>query len=66
MKTKAESEYESYSDGEGPICPCCGYEYLADEPEYFDEKGFEKECSACGVVLFIQPYNSTTWTTIIK
>lgn len=53
----------TWSNGEGPQCPFCGTVFTADDPQYYDESGFEDECGSCGNVIFIQPYVSTTWTT---
>lgn len=58
---------EAYSSGEGPVCPNCGRQYVADDQEYFDEaNGMEFDCDECGVALFVQPFTTTTWTTNVK
>ena len=54
---------ETYSDGEGPICPWCGQEWTADDALYYDEDGFEEDCSNCGKPIHIQPVITTAWIT---
>jgi len=50
-------------EGEGPKCPCCGRQYTADEPFYFDETGYTEEtCDDCGETFDVSVYTSTTWT----
>lgn len=53
----------TYSDEEGPECPFCGAEWTADDPIYFDEKGFEDDCPDCGNHIRIQPETWTAWRT---
>lgn len=53
---------ETYSD-EGPKCPYCGNQFIADEPLYYDEyKYTEEECPNCNKIFDVEVYTSTTWT----
>lgn len=53
---------ETY-EHEGPKCPCCGRQYTADDPVYFDEQRYTEEtCDECGETFDVSVYTSTTWT----
>ena len=53
---------ETY-ETEGPKCPCCGRQYTADEPGYYDEMRYTEEtCDNCGETFDVEVYTSTTWT----
>jgi len=54
----------TYEDGEGPKCPFCGTVWTADDPMYYDEDGFEDECSECGNHIRIEPILSAAWRTL--
>ena len=54
----------TYEDGEGPKCPFCGIVWTADEPQYYDENGWEDECSECGNQIRIEPIISVSWKTL--
>jgi transposase-like protein len=56
-------ELEEYSNGDGPICPSCKRQYVADEGFYYNDRGFEMECDQCRKTFWVQPYTTTTWTT---
>lgn len=43
-----------------PVCPGCGHEWETDEPEFFDENGFETTCPDCDLKLTINP--SCSWS----
>jgi hypothetical protein len=53
----------TFEDGEGPRCPFCKTQWTADDPVYYDENGFEDECSECGNIIRIVPTISVSWTT---
>lgn len=53
----------TWSDGEGPQCPFCGTVFTADDPQYYDESGFEDECGSCGGTIHVQPHISVSWDT---
>lgn len=53
---------ETY-ETEGPKCPCCGYQFTADEGIYFDEQRYTEEtCDGCGETFDVSVYTSTSWT----
>jgi hypothetical protein len=53
---------ETY-ESEGPKCPCCGRQYTADEPHYYDEMNYTEEtCDSCGATFDVSVYTSTDWT----
>ncbi|WP_128082266.1 hypothetical protein [Sphingomonas sp. Ant20] len=48
---------------EGPKCPCCGRQYVADEAIYYDGQRYREEtCDSCGITFDVQVEHSTTWT----
>lgn len=53
----------TYERGEGPKCPFCGTVWTADEPHYYDDAGFEEECSECGNHIRIEPVITVEWKT---
>jgi len=53
---------KAFSDKEGPICPCCNFMFTADDAMYYDELGFELECSGCGKLLKVIANINVTWT----
>lgn len=53
---------ERYCTGEGPECPKCCLCFTADDPIYYDERGFDTTC-ICGTKFHVQPCITTTWTT---
>lgn len=56
------TQEDTYSH-EGPQCPHCGRQYVADEPHYFDEMSYtEDTCDACGGKFTVRVYTSTSWT----
>lgn len=54
----------TYEDGEGPKCPFCGTVWTADDPMYYDEAGFDEECSECGNHIRIEPVIEVSWKTL--
>ena len=47
---------------EGPKCPCCGRQYTADKPGYYDEMNYTEEtCDECGATFDVSVSTSTTW-----
>lgn len=57
---------DTYSH-EGPQCPYCGRQYIADEPGYYDEMGYTEEtCDSCGNTFDVEVYSTTSWTCSAK
>lgn len=54
----AEDTYED----EGPKCPYCGRQYVADDPIYFDEMRYTEEtCDQCEQTFDVSVSTTTTW-----
>lgn len=52
---------ETYST-EGPQCPYCGRQYVADEPDYYDEERYTEEtCDECNKTFDVEVDTSTSW-----
>ena len=62
IKTNSDVRFR-YCNGEGPECPHCFRIYTADEPYYYDERGFKIECNNCGNTFQVWPMISITWRT---
>lgn len=49
---------------EGPKCPYCGKQYIADGPYYYDEMEYTHEtCDHCGNDFTVRVDISTSWET---
>lgn len=54
---------EETHESEGPKCPHCGHQYIADDPHYYDEMNYTAdECDTCGKPFKVVVYTSTYWT----
>lgn len=52
---------------EGPQCPHCGRQFVADDPGYFDDMNYTEEtCDACGGEFTVRVYTETSWTCDFK
>ena len=60
-------EAETYST-EGPKCPHCGRQFIADEAHHYDKMNYtEDECPSCGGKFKVEVYHDVSWAcTAIK
>lgn len=47
----------------GPACPYCLHLQMIDEASFYDESGYELDCSECCRKFIVQPNCSWTWVT---
>lgn len=53
---------DTYSH-QGPECPYCGRQYVADDAFYYDEMKFtEMDCDNCGKKFKVSVHISSSWT----
>jgi hypothetical protein len=55
--TRPKSAYST----EGIECPFCGHVFAPDEPQYYDESGYDFECDDCDGVFRVEPQVSWAW-----
>lgn len=58
MTTETKRTYST----EGPQCPHCGRQYVADDPDYYDEYRYTNdECDECGKPFLVTVTISASW-----
>jgi DNA-directed RNA polymerase subunit RPC12/RpoP len=58
----SERKIETVYSTDGIKCPCCGYTETPDEASYYDQGGYDFECSECEAKFTVVPYASWSWT----
>lgn len=46
---------------DGPECPYCGHTSRPDEPNYYNEMGFDLDCGSCGAKFKVFADCSWSW-----
>ena len=63
---ETEQEPEERCSDDGPICPHCRHQIIADENRYYDEDYAEDDCPNCGKTFRVMVYKPVTWWTWIR
>jgi len=54
------SETRAYSE-EGPQCPHCGRQFIADDGCYYRTEYTEDDCDQCGKKFSVEVCHTTSW-----